>query len=182
MSRREVGERNVNSETERYLELLDRRIGLLGTLAESLVQVRKDIVSLDVNGLEERIAEQELLCRQVGALDGQLDKLQEQCATSLRAAAEKAEGQDAGLGGGQFAGQLGGRRERGEREMLAARLNETRERMRSAQGRVKQLNATHQELLRRCRRTAGALLNMYGTFEATYAEPTHARQPARGRV
>jgi len=168
----------VNSETQRYLELLDRRIGLLGTLAESLVQVRKDIVSLDVSGLEARISQQELLCRQVGALDGQLDKLQEQCATSLRAAAERAEGK----GGGQFTGQLGGELERGEREVLVVRLTETRERMRSAQGRVKQLNATHQELLRRCRRTAGALLNMYGTFEATYAEPMHARQAARGRV
>lgn len=161
---------NVNSETERYLELLDRRIGLLGTLAESLVQVRQDIVSLDVNGLEARISQQEQLCRQVGALDGQLDQLQERCATSLRASAEKGEGKGAG------------HVERGEREVLAARLTETRERMRSAQGRVKQLNATHQELLRRCRRTAGALLNMYGTFEATYAEPMHARQAARGRV
>jgi hypothetical protein len=173
-----MGGRRVKSETERYLELLDRRIGLLGTLAESLVQVRKDIVSLDVNGLEARISEQEQLCRQVGALDGQLDKLQEQCATSLRASAESVEGK----GGGKFAGRFGGQLERGEREVLAARLNETRERMRTAQGRVKQLNATHQELLRRCKRTAGALLNMYGTFEATYAEPMHARQPARGRV
>lgn len=152
------------------MELLDRRVGLLGTLAESLVQARKEIVSLDVNGLEARISQQEQLCRQVGMLDGQLDKLQEQCATSLRASAEKAEGK----GGGHL--------ERGEREVLGARLTEARERMRSAQERVKQLNATHQELLRRCRRTAGALLNMYGAFEATYAEPMHARQPARGRV
>ena len=161
----------MNSEAERYLELLDRRIGLLGTLAESLAQVRRDIVCLDVNGLEARISQQEQLCRQVGALDGQLDKLQEQCATSLRASAEKAGGDGDGDGLRGVAS-----------EVLAARLTETRERMKSAQGRVKQLNATHQELLRRCRRTAGALLNMYGTFEATYADPLHAGHATRGRV
>jgi len=160
---------SVNNETQRYLDLLDRRIGLLGTLAESFVAVRKDIVSLDVNGLEARIAQQQQLCQQVGALDGQLDKLQEHCASSLQASAGKS--------GATGDGQAGN-----EREALVERLAETRERMKSAQGRVKQLNATHQELLRRCRRTAGALQNLYGTFEATYAEPMHARQSTRGRV
>jgi len=151
----------VNNETERYLEMLDRRIGLLGTLAESFVEVRADIICLDVSGLEARIAQQEQLCRQVGALDRQLDKLQEQCVTSLRTST----------------GRSGS-----EREVVAARLVETGERMKSAQGRVKQLNATHQELLRRCRRTTGALLNLYSTFEATYAEPYRARHSAQGRV
>ncbi len=151
----------MNNETERYLEMLDRRIGLLGTLAESFVEVRADIICLDVSGLEARIAQQEQLCRQVGALDRQLDKLQEQCVTSLRTST----------------GRSGS-----EREVVAARLVETGERMKSAQGRVKQLNATHQELLRRCRRTTGALLNLYSTFEATYAEPYRARHSAQGRV
>jgi hypothetical protein len=141
--------------------MLDRRIGLLGTLAESFVEVRADIICLDVSGLEARIAQQEQLCRQVGALDRQLDKLQEQCVTSLRTST----------------GRSGS-----EREVVAARLVETGERMKSAQGRVKQLNATHQELLRRCRRTTGALLNLYSTFEATYAEPYRARHSAQGRV
>ncbi|MGA2420784.1 MAG: flagellar export chaperone FlgN [Candidatus Acidiferrum sp.] len=159
----------MKSETERYLELLDRRIGLLGTLAESLVQVRTDIVCLDVNGLEARISQQEQLCRQVGALDGQLDKLQEQCATSLRASALAG---NAGVPGGK------------EREMLAkqpsTQLEETRERMKSAQGRVKQLNASHQELLRRCRRTTNALLNSYATFANTYADPWRAGRALLG--
>lgn len=141
--------------------MLDRRIGLLGTLAESFVEVRADIICLDVSGLEARIAQQEQLCRQVGALDRQLDKLQEQCVTSLRTST----------------GRSGS-----EREVVAARLVETGERMKSAQGRVKQLNATHQELLRRCRRTTGALLNLYSTFEATYSEPNRARHSAQGRV
>ncbi len=52
----------MNNETERYLEMLDRRIGLLGTLAESFVEVRADIICLDVSGLEARIAQQEQLC------------------------------------------------------------------------------------------------------------------------
>jgi chromosome segregation ATPase len=156
----------VNNETERYLELLDRRIGLLRTLAESFVEVRADIICLDVSGLEARIAQQEQLCRQVGALDGQLDKLQEQCAASMRASSLLASTDRSGS----------------EREVVAARLAETGERMKSAQGRVKRLNATHQELLRRCRRTTGALLNLYSTFEATYAEPFHARHSVQGRV
>jgi hypothetical protein len=159
----------VNNETQHYLELLDRRIVLLGTLAESLVEARKDIRCLDVTGLQAKISRQEYLCRQVGALDGQLNKLQEQYAARLRTSAD-----DRGVNGDVLDGN--------ERKEIAARLAETRERMKSAQGRVKRLNTTHQELLRRCRRTAGALLNLYATFEATYSEPLRARNSAQGRV
>lgn len=156
----------MDHETQSYLELLDRRIVLLEALANSLVEARRDMVSLDVDGLEARIVQQEKLCVQVGALDGQLNVFQKQCLTKLEAANASAGGE---LGGGEAAG-------------LRTRLQEIRERMMATQGRVKALNATHQVLLRRCRRTAGALLNMYAKFEVTYAEPVRQRVPVQGRA
>jgi hypothetical protein len=65
---------------------------------------------------------------------------------------------------------------------IRKRLAEIRAKMQATQNRVKELNATHQLLLRRCRRTAGALLNMYAKFEVTYAKPVAPRLAAPGRA
>jgi hypothetical protein len=153
----------VNIETQRYLELLDRRIALLGSIAEALTAARGDIVSLDVDGLEARISRQEILCGEVRSLDVELDRIQEHCTQQIRLPVTE-EG-------------------RAIRNASALRLRETRDRLQLAQARVKQLNEAHQILLRRCRRTAGALLNSYATFATTYSDPfaRSARGPFMGR-
>jgi hypothetical protein len=152
----------VNHEAQQYLALLDRRVALLGALAETLAASRQDIACLDVDGLQARISRQESLCQEVGTLDGQLDRLQEQCARTLHA------------GEAQFTGP--------DRAIFADELAGTQARMKRAQARVKALNQTHQALLRRCRRTAGALLNSYATFTATYVDPGREGLASRHQI
>jgi predicted nuclease with TOPRIM domain len=154
----------MNNEIQRYLALLDQRIALLETLAKSLVDARQDVVGLDVSGLEARIAEQERLCKQVGTLDGQLTGFAKQGLGTLPSE-----------GAQHWQGKM-------ENVGIRERLAEIRAKMQAAQNRVKELNATHQLLLQRCRRTAGALLNMYAKFEVTYAKPAAPRIAAPGRA
>jgi chromosome segregation ATPase len=158
----------MNNETQRYLELLDQRIALLEALAKSLVDARQDVVALDVNGLEARIVQQERLCEQVAALDGQLSGFAKQCLGTLQSEVQSEDNN-------QLHGQT-------ENARTRAHLADIRAKMQATQHRVKELNATHQLLLRRCRRTAGALLNMYAKFEVTYAKPTAQRIAAQGRA
>jgi hypothetical protein len=144
----------LKADAQRYLELLDRRIEMLGSLAEALVMARQHMICLDIDGLEARIAQQEDLCRKVRAMDRQLDHLQEQCATKICLT-----GTESVANGVQD---------------FAGRLQQARQRMKSAQERVKALNESHRALLRRCRRTTNALLNSYAMFAGTYADPWRA--------
>ena len=141
----------MNSETKQYLELLERRIVLLGSLAEALVAARTDVVSLDIDGLESRIAQQERLCMEIRALDPQLDRVQRQCATHLGLASN----------GSTISAS----------NTSSAQLTSTFERLHQVQATVKELNNAHQALLRRSRRTVGALVNSYRSFAMTYSDP-----------
>jgi hypothetical protein len=152
----------VSHETQQFLDLLDQRIVLLEALAETLAAARRDMVCLDVDGLEARIVQQESLCVAVGALDVQLDHLQRQCATQVREC-------------GAYHAQAGQ-----DRAALAARLADTQLRMKTTQRKVQRLNQAHRMLLQRCRRTAGALLNSYATFTATYADPFRSGETTGG--
>jgi hypothetical protein len=61
-------------------------------------------------------------------------------------------------------------------------LRETAGRLSEIQSTVKQLNDAHQVLLRRSRRTVGALLNSYHSFAATYSDPSAPRASAGERL
>jgi hypothetical protein len=148
----------MSAETARYLELLEERLALLGSLAAALTAARTDIVSLDINGLEARIAEQERLCIEVRSLDAQLDRVQRQCAAHFM-------GQSAPTPGRSLDTDL-------------IRRRETLDRLNRVQATVKQLNAEHQALLRRSRRTVSALLHSYHSFSSTYSNPADPRPSA----
>ena len=77
----------MSAETTRYLNLLEQRIALLGSLAEALVSARSSIGAFDIDGLESRIANQQQLCTEISALDSQIDSVQRQCAARIAAAA-----------------------------------------------------------------------------------------------
>jgi outer membrane murein-binding lipoprotein Lpp len=142
----------MNTETSQYLALLEQRITLLASLANSLAAARTGIVALDINGLEERIQEQEKLCVNIQTLDAQIDRIQTDCATNMGLTAATAALTpilDSG----------------------SVRLRETLARLNQVQSVVKKLNAEHQLLLRRSRRTVCALLNSYHSFALTYSEP-----------
>lgn len=145
----------MSAETTRYLELLEERLALLGSLAAALSAARTDIVSLDINGLEARIAEQEKLCTQIRLLDTQLDRVQRQCSSHI----------------GGVSGKVFGSAQDSE----ITRRRETLNRLACVQASVKRLNEEHQALLRRSRRTVSALLNSYHSFALTYSDPSRVR-------
>ena len=136
----------MNSEATRYLELLEQRIALLDSLAETLTAAREAMVSFDIDALESRVTQQQLLCREIKNLDEQVERLQYQCAAHLR------------LRGGQTA------------DDSHAKLEDALQRLHQAQASVKQMNDVHQAILRRSQRTVVALLHSLRTFEGTYQE------------
>ena len=152
----------MTTDTTRFLELLEQRIALLGSLADSLVAARTDVVSLDINGLESRIAHQEHLCNDIRSLDGQLDRVQRQCAAQLALPSENILASGASSGG--------------------QRMREILTRLQAAQSSVQQLNDAHQLLLRRSRRTVSALLNSMHSFAMIYSDPSAVREPAGERI
>lgn len=139
--------------TNRYFELLEQRISLLGSLAEALMAARLDVVSLDITGLEHRISEQDRLCTQIRKLDSELDRVQRQCASVLSMSPTAP----------------------GIPTPDTQRLRDLSSRLNTVQSTVKQLNAAHQMLLNRSRRTASALLRSYQSFAETYSDPSAAR-------
>jgi len=142
--------KTLTPDTTLFLELLERRITLLGALATALVAARADIASFDLNGLESRIADQEQLCGKIRSLDANIDQVQHHCAAQI--------------GGSHTSAPLSPRPSN-------LRMRETMDRLHAAQVSVKRLNDAHQHLLRRSRRTVWALLNSYRTFAMTYSDP-----------
>jgi hypothetical protein len=151
----------MNTEISQYLVLLEQRIALLGSLANSLTAARTGIVALDINGLEERIQEQEKLCVTIQTLDAQIDRIQKDCADQM--GLSKASSTLAPI-----------------LDSSSIRLRETLARLNQVQSVVKKLNAEHQLLLRRSRRTVCALLNSYHSFALTYNEPGATRSSSVG--
>jgi hypothetical protein len=141
----------VISETQQYLDLLERRIDLLNSLADALKASSADVVSLDIDSLESRIIQQERLCLEIHALNPQLDRVQRQCAAQLELQSPSQGNALAASNSAQISGAI--------------------QRLQRVQASVQQLNNAHQSLLRRSRRTVGALLNSYHSFAMTYSDP-----------
>jgi hypothetical protein len=151
----------MNTEMSQYLVLLEQRITLLGSLANSLAAARTGIVALDINGLEQRIQEQQKVCVNIQALDAQIDRIQRDCAANMGLTAPST----------ALVPIL---------ESGSLRLRETLARLDQVQSMVKKLNTEHQLLLRRSRRTVCALLNSYHSFALTYSEPGAPRSTSVG--
>jgi FlgN protein len=143
----------VTTETHRFLELLEQRIALLSSLAQSLSAASTGFVSFDLDQLESGIADQERLCSDIRALDEQIDQVQRHCAKHIDAGPVSSSAPHPD----------------------ALRLSDTAARLSQIQSTVKRLNAAHQILLRRSRRTVGALLNSYYSFAMTYCDPSAPR-------
>jgi hypothetical protein len=70
-------------ERERYLELLERRLTLLGDLAGALRASTEALVQLDLDTIHRKVGEQERLCHEIRSLDRGLDVLQRKCRAGL---------------------------------------------------------------------------------------------------
>lgn len=145
----------MTDDAKKTLDLLERRIALLGSLAQALSAASASAAAFDIDGLESRICEQERLCAEIGALDARLDRVQRVCAEQVRA--------------GNGSPSLG------DRGRATAQLREAAARLQAAQAHVRKLNDAHQALMARSRRTIGALLHSYHSFVMeTYAKPEPA--------
>jgi len=152
----------LNADTQRYLELLERRIALLVSLADSLSAASKGLVSFDLDGIQASISEQEKLCAEIRNLDTQLDRVQQHCQAHLSAVTPTGSNSSP--------------------DPTRLRLRETISRLTEIQATVKRRNEAHQLLLRRSRRTVGALLNSYHSFAMTYSNPSSASASAGERL
>lgn len=141
----------MKEESLRYLELLEKRITMLTSLAGALLAARSSLVSFDIDALEARVADQEHLCQGIRALDDEIEKIQYQCAAHLRLRGE-----------GLF---------EEENDQVADALH----RLHRAQADVKKLNASHQAVLRRSSVTISALLNSIRLFEGTYQQAARSQ-------
>jgi hypothetical protein len=118
-------------------------------------------VALDIDGLEQRIQEQQNLCLNIQTLDAQIDRIQSDCAAHMGLTAASA-GHAPVLDSGSI------------------RLRETLARLSQVQAVVKKLNTEHQLLLHRSRLTVCALLNSYHSFALTYSDPAAPRSTSIG--
>jgi hypothetical protein len=62
-------------QAEPYLELIERRLTLLGELAAALRASTDALVQLDLDAIHRRVGEQERLCVEIQTLDRGLDEL-----------------------------------------------------------------------------------------------------------
>lgn len=156
----------MTSDATSLLQLIEQRIALLSSLAESFAAARVDIGRLDISGLERRISDQDRLCAQIRSVDSTLDQMQRRCSAYLAVSA-------------------------GESSLTAKqdhqKLRDALARLHSIQSAVKQLNDAHQLLLRRSRRTVNALLQSYESLlndasAGTYADPASAAVSLGGRI
>jgi len=153
----------VNLEIEKYLALLEQRLGLLRALAQQLVGCRKEFVAMDLDGMYLRTGEQEELCRQIHSLHPAIDSLQRTCARQLDLARLDAVRQP-------------------EEVNWAARLRGVMRDLGEAQAEVNRLSQIHAAYLRRSRRTVDMLMNFFGKYALTYASPAEStpRAPRAG--
>jgi len=146
--------------TERYKELLERRLVTLRLLAVDLEESRKAFVELDLPAIHRHISQQERLCTEIRLLDGELKdergKLVGDAAQGApRATATKFETAADPNSARQLQLLLGG--------------------LKAIQADVRRLSQVHSELLRRSRRSVNVLLNFLAHYSGTY--PMHIVRP-----
>jgi hypothetical protein len=73
----------MSVERAHYLELLERRLTLLGELAGELRASTEALVQLDLDTIHRKVGEQERLCHEIQSLDRGLDDLQRKCGAGL---------------------------------------------------------------------------------------------------
>src|SRR5579871_5775190 len=131
-----TNEPETQTESKRYLALLEKRLSLLDTLSSTLTAARADFIALDLDSIHTGLREQERLCTQIRALDSDISRAQLRCAILVGQPARPneiswpmapADAEDA----------------------VASRIHNTMIRLATAQAQLKRVNDTHQSLLRR---------------------------------
>jgi hypothetical protein len=125
---------------------------LLRALAKQFVDCRKEFVSMDLDGMHRRIAEQEELCRQIQLLNPASDVLRQTCASQP------------GIG-------WKGVPRLQKASTCELPLRGLMSELRQAQEEVGRLNRIHAAYLRRSGRTIQVLMNFVGNYALSYGRP-----------
>jgi len=147
------------------VELLERRLTLLGSLIHTVQEWRKAFIGFDLQNAEQRIAEEEQLCALIQTLDAEITNLQ----------ARRAERAGLAPRTGELGWPWGSETGTGLRERALGALT----RMAAAQNELRRLNEGNQAILRRSRQTVNALRNLFISYAPTYASPA---SPGAGMV
>lgn len=147
----------MKSLSTRYLDLLERRLALLDSLAKELAASRGDFISMDLERIERSIGEQVRFCAQIRSLDAGISDVQMRCAQGAGARPRTNAISWPGLPG--------------EDAEQQERIRATMVRLAAAQAELKRLNDAHLVLLRRSRHTVHILLNLFQSHAPTYSAP-----------
>jgi hypothetical protein len=147
------------SETQRYLELLKRRVASLRLMAKELRECRESFTSMDLEATRDHISYQQGLCAEIRSLDDELRLLLRQLAAVQSVKLE-----------GLTADKLVKLFDAGS----ASQLHEVLADLAVVQENVKRLNRVYAGLLRRSRRSINVLINVMANYIGTY-------NPAPGR-
>lgn len=145
---------------EEFLGLLEKKARLLERLGNALRAARTDLAAFDLAAIEEGIGEQERLCGQIHALDAELSAVRRRHAGQMQP-------------GEPLLGLPGGKPEE-------ERMRPALERLARTQAEVQALNRSHEDLLRKSKRTVNVLLNSFNAFAMNYAAPVPEAKAAQG--
>lgn len=146
----------MERETQKYLELLERRLATLRLLAADLDESRSAYVTLDLRAMHQHIANQENLCTEIRMLDSELHAIKRR----LTGAAATGENSSA-------LSKLQAQIEPASARQLELLLGG----LKGIQADVRRLSRVHSELLRRSRRSVNVLLNFLAHYSGTYPLP-----------
>lgn len=147
----------MSADAIQIVQLLEARIFAMNEMADSLAASSAAIAACNIDGLEDCIRKQEALCASIQSMDKKLEEMQSRQRSRDRMSAVN------------------------EKETESLRNAITR--LKDVHQRVKVLNQSHAELLRRSRRTVLALSRAYQTVSADlYPNPTQQFSSVGERV
>jgi uncharacterized protein YhaN len=149
----------IQSETQRYLDLLKRRIASLRLMAKELRECRESFTSMDLEATREHISYQQGLCSEIRALDDELRVLRRQLALG---SGLEPQGMSAAAFDGLFDADC------------AMQLQQARDDLAEVERSVRRLNRVYAGLLKRSRRSINVLINVMTNYIGTY-HPSPAR-------
>ena len=154
----------MKNEVHRYLDLLERRHGVLNLLVEGLRDSRSAFIGLNLDAIQQHTTEQGNLCTEVRFLDQEMKDVKGKLAVEYHL-------DERTVGSESLAKQLD--------PDTARRLRLLLQGLESIQADVRRLNRVQAELLRRSRRSIHVLMNVVANCQGTYQPPSFAAGFAR---
>jgi len=142
----------MRNDVQRYLDLLERRQGVLRLLADGLQQSRQAFIALNLEAIQQYTTDQENLCAEIRFLDQETEEVRQKLAAAFHLDNQTVDVE-------ALAKQLDPNTGRRLRLLLNG--------LASVQADVRRLNRVQAELLRRSRRSINVLMNLIAHCQGT---------------